>query len=107
LDLEDKAIMFNRNVRTRLHIDTASYSGKKSVYENGEKETSSGWQEWLVGGKGRRKRSERQIEENGRVNWRNELLQNRWELSVRTYSYAVHRQANAAKNQHAVPSSKT
>ena len=42
LDLEDKAIMFNRNVRTRLHIDTASYSGKKSVYENGEKETSSG-----------------------------------------------------------------
>jgi len=39
---EDKAIMFSRNVGTRLHVDTAPCSGKKSAYENGEKETSHG-----------------------------------------------------------------
>jgi len=38
--LEDKAIMLSRNVGTRLHIDTVPYWGKKSVYENDEKETS-------------------------------------------------------------------
>ena len=52
-----------------------------------------------------KKRSERQREENGKVNGRKQLLQNRWEISAGTYSYAVHRQANAATNKRAVCSS--
>jgi hypothetical protein len=87
-----------KTVRKKLVMDDRS---GESEEEDEKEEWEAKRGEW----KSKLKKSERQREENGKVNWSNELLQNFLEISVRTDSYALNRQANAATKKHAVCSS--